>query len=1443
MKTVGVALVLALNIGTDPPGLHKPTPCAKLQCWLDPASVSRAKAKERIGERLEQQYAKWQQRSKLKYRRAIDPTVETVKELCLKMRESAKNERVLFHYNGHGVPRPTANGEIWLFDRHHTNYIPLSVLDLRRWIGKPSIVVLDCSGAGQLLPYFTSPLENSGGDFGPPSSSQQGAATTAAATTTPSFHRASSSANTIQSSDPSSSDPQEAEYQAIRDTIVLCPTSQGEWLPFNPELPADVFTSCLTTPIPIALRWFVFQNPLSMEHIDLETIADSIPGKLTDRKTPLGELNWIFTAVTDTIAWNVLPGPLFQRLFRQDLLVASMFRNFLLAERILRSLNCTPVSHPEIPSTCNHPLWDAWDLAVETCLYQLIDQGYLRKTSVNYTSGEDGDESTDNNTNAQASTTKHEPQPPVTIPTADAPFFGEQLTAFEIWLEYANTKPKSKLVIRSPPSAGTPLPYLWSDSAKSLNTNPHEMDPPTELPIVLQVLLSQAHRVRALVLLKRFLELGPSAVNLALSVGIFPYVLKLLQSPIDEYKHVLIGIWARIIQFDESCRVDVVKDRALTHFIRHLNWGLTNPKKDAPFDEDACEQRTMAAFILSVVCCDYALGQTECISQRLHLECGTVLLSLNSEVDNEKSQLERDLSALFRTWLCICLGNLTKNNAAAQSEVLASNVHHRLTDRLDDHAAVVRASACYALSCIIGSAPINLVSSLAEPPTLHQSTSIPSFGNVSGMFNPSSLPLTPSILQPSFSQGLQPGMNYLAPGNDQPTLFGGSMATGAPPQPEIRTVFDDQQRLNADTDIAVRLSNILDDACPVVRFEALLALNRFIAKYIDGLVWVAEENGSSSQRTIMSGLNPSIPLPQGMNADTEASFSGIWKTILKHYRCEPQPLARSLLTSIVSSVNERVIAVQSKLRQRRTTFRRQYNSMIDENTDDVNDETFVPLPSSTQRLNQTPSLYGSPQSFQHSSSPWSITPPQGQYTSSALQFDLGFEDLPCPESMFYHWKRVEFADRSVDVGKRHELDLLSDVGAIKKYQLNRNTLVQQKGQLLRDSFAVLAQAQPQRQSSDPPYADNIRSEIDEDIEARKQATHLKQISVLRNTSSRGQTRLLNFHPYEPLLVCGGADDITCWNAETSEKMVNFSNENPKNTRMTAATWINEESTSLFLTGCSDGSVRIYDGLLYPNDEISRHKPTLVSSFFALKNTSSEKGATGLILDYQSYNGHLVTGGSTKQMKCWDIESERCFNSYDHGSDAMLTTLESPWKYSYRDGYVGLGPDVVIAGFSNGALKLYDTRANNGTPAMNIARNDTSRKRIKYSELNEHNSWIVNLSFFAGRQEVISGDVSGNIKYWDLRYSSSTRTLKHKMLMTALTVHNNIPLIATGSPAQFIKMISYDGSTQQVIRYHGQIPGQRIGPVSCLSFHPQMPYLAAGFSDDVVSVYAPGQLSQ
>jgi len=34
MKTVSVALVMCLNVGVDPPGIVKPQPCARLECWL-----------------------------------------------------------------------------------------------------------------------------------------------------------------------------------------------------------------------------------------------------------------------------------------------------------------------------------------------------------------------------------------------------------------------------------------------------------------------------------------------------------------------------------------------------------------------------------------------------------------------------------------------------------------------------------------------------------------------------------------------------------------------------------------------------------------------------------------------------------------------------------------------------------------------------------------------------------------------------------------------------------------------------------------------------------------------------------------------------------------------------------------------------------------------------------------------------------------------------------------------------------------------------------------------------------------------------------------------------------------------------------------------------------------------------------------------------------------
>ncbi|KAK9097045.1 hypothetical protein Sjap_022542 [Stephania japonica] len=230
-------------------------------------------------EALLAQYERWQPRAR--YKHQLDPTVEEVKKLCLGCRKNAKSERVLFHYNGHGVPKPTANGEIWVFNKSYTQFIPLPVSDLDSWLRTPSIYVFDCSAAGMIVKAF------------------------------------------IERQDWSTS---RSAGSSIKDCILLAACGAHGTLPQSAEFPADVFTSCLTTPINMFCG-----ISLLCDTID-QFLIDRIPDRQNDRKTLLGELNWIFTAVNYTIAWNVLPHDLFQRLFRQDLLVASLFRNFLLAE-------------------------------------------------------------------------------------------------------------------------------------------------------------------------------------------------------------------------------------------------------------------------------------------------------------------------------------------------------------------------------------------------------------------------------------------------------------------------------------------------------------------------------------------------------------------------------------------------------------------------------------------------------------------------------------------------------------------------------------------------------------------------------------------------------------------------------------------------------------------------------------------------------------------------------------------------------------------------------------------------------------------------------------------------------------------------------------------------------------------------------------------------------
>ena len=51
------------------------------------------------------------------------------------------------------------------------------------------------------------------------------------------------------------------------------------------------------------------------------------------------------------------------------------------------------------------------------------------------------------------------------------------------------------------------------------------------------------------------------------------------------------------------------------------------------------------------------------------------------------------------------------------------------------------------------------------------------------------------------------------------------------------------------------------------------------------------------------------------------------------------------------------------------------------------------------------------------------------------------------------------------------------------------------------------------------------------------------------------------------------------------EMNHFKNEKPNKTQMTSMLWINERNNSLLLTGCDDGSVRLWDKIIASDSTI------------------------------------------------------------------------------------------------------------------------------------------------------------------------------------------------------------------------------------------------------------------
>lgn len=1392
LKTMAVGLIVTFNKGDDPPDVVRPQDATPMmQCWTRP------RRGETIVELLEQQYKVWQPgrgaaAATLSYRKCVDPTLQDFQDVCLRLRKDAKRDRVLWHYNGHGVPQPTKDGEVWVFDRGHSKYQPCSVVEIRKWLGAPSMVVLDCSNAGVLIPFFCN-------------------TSTASATTM-----------------------EELASLWVRDVVVLCPCSQNEVLPMHPDYPADIFTACLTTPIRMALRWFVLHHPVLGLHQDA---VDHIPGQASDRKTPLGEIRWIFQAVTDSIAWDAFPKPLFQRLFRQDLLTASMFRNFLLADRILRSFNCTPQSMPPLPpGISKHILWEAWDLACEKLLFQLKNAGVF-----NHLDDPEKQNFSDDTSSFATDSVVTTPSQPVTI---SLPFFDEQLTSLEVWLDYAELYKKQF-------KAGAP------------------MKPPEQLPVILQGIIGATKdvRIRSLELLRRFVNLGPQATNHALCLAIIAYIIKLLGTP--ECKSTLVRIWASILSFDPSCRAELCKNCAFVHFTSHLMFGL-NTTENVP-ETQASQERTTAAFILAIACFEYPVGQTECVRLDLHNKCCALLSSYEpGENHHDRVAVDRQLPAHFRLWLCICLANLVKDNTAVQIEAYAAGAAQRLKLRLNDPHPHVRASACYALGCLIGSAPkrgtpsfqdLNVISTptanlphqrLAQPPSFLSNMGQPPGNMVVGPMmrlsrpqfaSTAGLPVSPperSLLwnqQQSYvlSSGLV--LSQPAPGQQFPSFGHSDQQASSVPSPRGPSVYQERERLAQDLNTMKYLLDGVNDASSVVRFEATVALGTAVEKYLDAFVVVAHEYSGHSALGAVAESDTLEP-PHGVEEDQLSNFLLVWKSLRKLQHEDHFRPINEAATAIVRVVHDTLWQVQ---REKSSTT---YRSLA--GIEEGNETGGVHLPQESGIVDRvSSSLPGSKASNIRRISSEVI--PSDTFPEERLQaFDNPSRHQPdspsymFPKSDFYDWMKKKF-DPNFEIPEdvTPDSDPLSLSGATFAYQQHRNKITRQHSFKLASQFLGLYPKSKIRQrkfvDTSPPDDQDTLAKEEEMTTALKRDIQMK-VKHSFCTEGAQKLQLLEFHPFEDCIVsCSGTDDIAVWRTETRECRAKIKNGNPDKSRMTSACWINEETNSLFLLGCNDGSIRIW-GDLVASQKVPYQPPKLVTAFEAEPMEASPSGR--LIVEWQRTSGKLVTGGSFRHLKCWDLESEKEANRLETNKDAYVTTLTKVWDSDKADDIsttrkFGISPDLILAGHTDGVLQVFDIRTRGVVSSLH-EESHMQRKRF-YSE---HSNWVVSTHFacYGGRYEIISGTVAGEVKAWDLRMAASIRTVQaQRSSMTAFSVHGKIPIIATGAE-QFLKVMSVGGEPIQVIRCFDSTHKQSVGPISSLAFHPYKPLLAAGSADGTFGVF-------
>ena len=367
----------------------------------------------------------------------------------------------------------------------------------------------------------------------------------------------------------------------------------------------------------------------------------------------------------------------------------------------------------------------------------------------------------------------------------------------------------------------------------------------------------------------------------------------------------------------------------------------------------------------------------------------------------------------------------------------------------------------------------------------------------------------------------------------------------------------------------------------------------------------------------------------------------------------------------------------------------------------------------------------------------------------------------------------------------------------------------------------------------------------------------EQLATLDGGSARCSA--LTLHPSLPLLVSATArEEVSVWDYRSKQRLNAFANSNPAGSRCTSMMLLESyNSNSLLLVGSSEGCVRVW------RRWASAGEQQLIGSFLAADRVGDVQrgGAAALTASrdspiafgWQPSTSTLPVACGSERVRLWDLASERCFLQIAVGS-ANPSTHDPPCIKSLS---ADPHSPLMLVGGSDGVARALDPRVSMSTAGgCVVATLGPFQSGAPISHLS--------MQLADGSPWVAAATPQGDIAVWDWRRAVTAQhavvgnaqppaasgssggvhpITSHRALLSALTLHPHLPRVASGSRNQFIKLFDIQalregGAAKEVhsIRYFDGFLGARIGPVTCLAFHPTRMLLAVGATDSVLSIY-------